>query len=56
MLRFNAVNQKCCRVHDDPGRYLPLYIRLRILENIDTVTMATMVGFSIMMILDVALG
>jgi ZIP family zinc transporter len=25
-------------------------------ENIDTVTMATMAGFSIMMILDVALG
>jgi ZIP family zinc transporter len=25
-------------------------------ENIDTVTMATMVGFSVMMILDVALG
>jgi ZIP family zinc transporter len=28
----------------------------RIPENIDIVTMATMVGFSVMMILDVALG
>lgn len=28
----------------------------RIYENIDTVTMATMIGFSVMMILDVALG
>jgi ZIP family zinc transporter len=28
----------------------------RIYENIDMVTMATMTGFSIMMILDVALG